>query len=345
MSWAAALERRRPLVEGPTPVRLLPALSAACGRAIHVKQDDRTSTLYGGTKTRKLEFLLEDAARAGADALVTLGGWGSHQVTATALHARALGVPVHAIVLPQPATPAVAQTLHRSLAAGAQLHPAAHDAAAAWKLWRLLGDLRRAGGRPYLVNLGGSSGPGMLGTVAAALELHVQALAGQAPREATIVVALGSGSTAAGLALGSLLAGQPRRVQAVRVTSGLVVNRFVLQRLLVAAAKLLEAPRHRRSLVRAAARLVTVDAGQVGRGYGWSTAQGAAAMARARLDGLDLDPCYTGKAFAAALEHPGDAPLLYWHTLDAARSVQSPLTLPTWFPEQSACSGCADPGP
>ncbi len=328
----ATLERRVLLLDGITPVRKLPAISAAMHRDIFVKQDDRTSAVYGGTKTRKLEFILQAATAAGARSLVTLGSWASHHVLATALHARPLGLEVHAVVTPQPITPRVRFALHQAVQAGVVLYPAESALGSAYALWTLLRRLRREGRRPYLVNLGGSSGAGMLGTVRAALELCGQVAEHQAPATGPIHVALGSGSTAAGLALGLVLAGEARPVRAVQVTSTLVVNRFVLDRLLHAGAGLLVEPRFRRSLVKAAAQCIVIDRSVLGRGYGWPCHGGERAMVLASSDDLALDPTYTAKVMAALLSARDEGPALYWHTLAAPQPRPAgALTLPPWF--------------
>lgn len=331
--WSHVLEQRMRLVEQVTPVRYLPALSAQAGRDIFVKQDDLTSGLYGGTKVRKLEFILHAARQASAGCLVTLGSWGSHHVAASTLHARAFGWPVHAVVAPQPASVYLERNVRLNLATGAVLHPVGSDWAVPLGVWRLMRQLRREGARPYHVSLGGSSACGTLGTVRAALELTEQVARGEAPARGPVVVALGSGSTVAGLALGMVLAGAPRTVHAVRVASRLVVHRAVMRRLLTDAAALLVPPRLRAPLVRAADRLIAIDHMAIGRGYGWATPAGEAAMAACRTDGLVLEPVYTAKAMAALLNGMrGDEPALYWHTLADAPSLPlDAVRLPSWF--------------
>jgi D-cysteine desulfhydrase len=63
---------------------------------------------------------------------------------------------------------------------------------------------------------------------------------------------------------------------------------------------------------------VEVDRRWLGRGYGYSTREGERAMAEASRFGLLLDPTYTAKAFAAALDLARTERVLYWHTLSSA---------------------------
>jgi D-cysteine desulfhydrase len=330
------LSKRVLLVGGATRVRRLDSVSAATNRDVFVKQDDQTSALYGGTKTRKLEFILQAATAAGADSLVTLGSWGSHHIIATALHARTLGLRVHAIVSPQPRTLYVEYALHRCMQADVALYPAGSGLNSAYVLWKVLRELRRKGRRPYLINLGGSSGAGMLGTVRAALELTQQISEGSAPSTGPIYVALGSGSTVAGLALGLVLSGQQRRIRAIQVTSGMVVNRFVLHRLLVAGADLLVEPRARQAVVKAASECIDIDRSMLGRGYGWPCSESDSAIALAGIDGLALEATYTAKVLSALLARPLErGPALYWHTLSTPQPPPSgELMLPPWYDAQ-----------
>lgn len=83
---------RYPLLFGPSPVHPLDRLSDHLGGArIWAKREDCNAGLaYGGNKTRKLEYLLPDALRQGADTLVSIGGVQSNhtrQVAAVAARA------------------------------------------------------------------------------------------------------------------------------------------------------------------------------------------------------------------------------------------------------------------
>jgi hypothetical protein len=70
-------------------------------------------------------------------------------------------------------------------------------------------------------------------------------------------------------------------------------------------------------------RVLGIDVTQLGRGYGFETPAGARASERAAGVGLELEPTYTAKAFAAVLRMLDEAPtpgarvqrVLYWHTL------------------------------
>ena len=79
---------KAPLADLPTPVSVH-ALRVPNGDfEIAVKHDDVTSSLYGGNKVRKLEYLLADATAQGADVVLTTGATQSNHCRQTAAAAR-----------------------------------------------------------------------------------------------------------------------------------------------------------------------------------------------------------------------------------------------------------------
>ncbi len=309
------------LVSAPTPLSRLPRTSAATGSDVWVKRDDLSSPAYGGNKVRKLEFLLAEAKAQGADTLVTLGAVGSHHVLATAIHGGAAGFAVHAVVLPQPPSAHAREVAALHVAHGVVLHPADGILAIMREMKRVTAMLTAEGKKPYVIAPGGSSPLGALGYVAAGLELAAQVEAGEMPMPDRLFVALGSGSTVAGLALGLALADVKVTVEAVRITGPMLMNRFYLWRLVRGTARLLrEGGVTTQNLTGAAMKRVHVATAMLGAGYGHPTAAGNYAMELAATDGLLLEPTYTAKAFAGLIREGRGRPgktLLYWHTLAA----------------------------
>jgi 1-aminocyclopropane-1-carboxylate deaminase/D-cysteine desulfhydrase-like pyridoxal-dependent ACC family enzyme len=291
-----------------------------------VKRDDLTNDDYGGNKVRKLEHILVRARERSARRIVTFGAAGSHHVLATTLHGRRAGFDVAAILTPQHRHVHAVDNLRVALSLGLEAIRAPSMALAPVVLPTIL----REG--DFVVGPGGSTLDGTLGYVDAAFELARQIDDGEMPVPDAIVVALGSAGTAAGLLAGiagcnpegvssssslplpSLLA---TRLVAVRVVSPVLMGR---QRVLLLAWR---AARRRPLAVSwgdLAARLV-IEPGFLGAGYGQATAAGDRATDLAEREGLDLDPTYTAKAFAAALDLVEKARferVLYWHTLSRA---------------------------
>ncbi len=78
----------------PTPLQELPNLSKELGPRILIKRDDLTGLAFGGNKARKLEYLMGDALKKGADYIVTGAGFHSNWCTQTAAAAHRLGLKV-----------------------------------------------------------------------------------------------------------------------------------------------------------------------------------------------------------------------------------------------------------
>jgi 1-aminocyclopropane-1-carboxylate deaminase/D-cysteine desulfhydrase-like pyridoxal-dependent ACC family enzyme len=144
---------------------------------------------------------------------------------------------------------------------------------------------------------GGSNIVGTLGYVDAMRELLTQIESHELPEPDVIVTAVGSGGTAAGILAGAAALGLGSRVLGVAVASGRHLAEALGLGLSWAALRRI---RKQSSLSELRARLI-VDDTELGRGYGHRTPDGQVAVEIAREVGLELDPTYTAKAFAAAL--------------------------------------------
>ena len=174
---------------------------------------------------------------------------------------------------------------------------------------------RHAGGGrpPYLLPAGGSSAVGSLGYVEAAFEIADQVAAGELPAPTHVVTTVGSGGTAAGLALGFALAGLDTEVVGIVVNDGLRLDTVALTRLAGRAHRLLAA---RGAHVHDPALRVRSLDGWMGPGSGHPTPESTRAIAdAAALEALDLDPVYTSKTMSAIRAMDlGPGPVLYLHT-------------------------------
>ena len=299
----------------PTPVE---RQEVAAGE-LWVKRDDLTSPRYGGNKVRKLERVLQRVRALGVRRIVTVGAAGSHHALATALYARDFGIDVEAVLVPQQYTPHVAENL-RVIASLARIFPATSFAHAAAII------VDRVACSSYYVPAGGSTRDSSVAYADAAAELLAQVDRGELPLPAQVVVPLGSGGTAAGLAVGFARAGCRARVIAVLVSEprGWVERRV---RRLAAGCW--------RDVVPdcgAFAGRLEIDAGYLGAGYGRPTPAGAWALAEGERLGLTLDATYTAKTFAAAhdrLGAHGGGPVLFWHTLSSAPMAPLVCSAPT----------------
>jgi 1-aminocyclopropane-1-carboxylate deaminase len=174
---------RHPLLFGPSPVHPLDRLSAHLGGArIWAKREDCNSGLaYGGNKTRKLEYLVPEALRQGADTLVTIGGVQSNHTRQVAAVAARLGL--KAVLIqeswvdwPDAVNDKVGNILlSRIMGADVRLVEAGFGIGVKDSWSQALEDVRAAGGTPYAIPAGASDHPlGGLGFANWAYEVQAQ---------------------------------------------------------------------------------------------------------------------------------------------------------------------------
>jgi D-cysteine desulfhydrase len=313
------------LGEGPTPVRELSALGERGSAPVWVK-DDGAYGAFGGNKTRKLEWLLADARRRGKRTILTGGALGTNHGLTTALCARELGMRTVLVLVPQPDSEHVRRQLDRIRASGATVHlPGGVKRAYAIAPWLMVRYASPPANLPCLLRPGGSVPLGCLGYVEAALELSQQVASGELPEPSHVVVALGSGGTAAGLLAGLKLAGLRTRLVCVLVNDLVKVDERTVARLARRTLRLLA--RHGIGVrqVDVSPADVRVERDWLGRGYGHPTPAGDRATGLlAEREMVELEPVYTAKAMAALLDLNrqgafGPGPVLYWHTYGRPR--------------------------
>ncbi len=312
----------RAIADLPTPVEPLADLAEELGLgSLSVKRDDLSGTLYGGNKTRKLEFLLGDAIDKGHDEVWTVGAIGSNHVLATSIWSRELGLKPGALHYPQPMTDHVRHNLLALSTTDPDLHLTGTVTLPFQMFKTKLKEWLNTNPGVYYVSGGGSSPVGVIGYVEAALEFVEQVEAGECERPDRIYVAAGTCGTFAGLLLGFALAKFDVEVVGVRVVDKVITNSFAVTKLYHGAARLLaefgveSAPElsHRDVLMRDAF---------FGPGYGEPTDAGLEAMRVIdEHGGPHLEPTYTAKAFSAVLAEAKSSQgmnILYWHTLSSA---------------------------
>jgi D-cysteine desulfhydrase len=313
----------RAIADVPTPVVSMPVLAEELGvQGLLIKRDDQSGRLYGGNKTRKLEFLLGDAMDKGHDEVWTVGAIGSNHVLATSIWARELGLKPGALHYPQQMTDHVRHNLLALSTTAPNLTLTSSVSALPFHLFKTkLKEWLSTNPEVYYISGGGSSGVGVVGYVDAALELAEQIEAGECERPDRIYVAAGTCGTLAGLLLGFAYANLPVRVIGVRVVDKVITNAPNVARLYHEGARYLSqfgVPMPE-SL---SYRDVELRDDYFGDGYGQPTDVGLDAI---RLleehGGPHLEPTYTAKTFSAVVAEADDASdetVMYWHTLSGA---------------------------
>jgi len=296
----------------PTPVARF-RFEAGAGD-VWIKDDGPSSTLYGGNKVRKLEYLLAAVDRSRFQRIATYGAVSSNHALATALHARQLGLRPVALLLHQTRTRLAGKALRAHRQNGTTLVPFGGDRAARVRTQRqVFADRTTA-----VIPMGGTSWRGCIGFIDAGLELAAQIESGELPCPQRIYMAAGTLGSAVGLALGLALKALPVDVHAVRVTPQSLASRAKLVRLMQKTCTLLHrlddaipADLHKRARI-------TLREGFIGPGYACSTPQTDAAIAIASNEaGLTLEATYTGKTMAALLadrQQQSVTRSLFWNT-------------------------------
>lgn len=305
---------RFPLAVLPTPLVRARRLDG-----LYVKRDDLTGFAGAGHKARPLEFLLGAALAGGHDVFVTGGGPGSNFCAAAAAAASAAGISCEVVLYGDP--PARPHpNLALALACGANVRYTGDPERASvdTAVVQVAAELEAAGRRPYAVPRGGAIPAGTVGMVVAAEELAAQ-LDSERIEPEVVLIASGSGTTCAGLAVGTALCGGTWRVLGASVSRPVDRATEEVNALAESCGSLLGV---------AAGPFELVDA--IGPGFGIPSEAGERAAAVAlRTEGLLLDPVYTAKAFAVVLDllDQGAGPVVFWHTggvLAAAAHLRDP---------------------
>lgn len=304
---------RLDFVGSATPLEKLSRLSDYLGRDIYIKRDDVTPIAMGGNKLRKLEFLVADALREGADTLVTAGAIQSNHVRQTAAVAAKLGLRCVAL-LENP----IDSKAENYLTNGNRLLldlfgvdvvscDVLHDPQT--QLADLATGLEAQGFRPYIIPVGGSNVLGSLGYVQCAVEIAAQR---RDIAFSSIVVASGSAGTQAGLAVGL------QQLLPESELVGITVSRKVVDQL----PKVEELQKALAcSLDIEVSAPITLWDDYFSPQYGMPNEEGMAAVRLlAQQEGILLDPVYTGKAMAGLIDgivqkrFRDEGPILFIHT-------------------------------
>lgn len=303
----------------PTPLEPMKGLARRLDTdRLFIKRDDCTGLATGGSKTRKLEFLVGDAMRHGADTLLTQGAVQSNHVRQTAAAAAFMGLACEAIleerVADAPAAYHESGNVLLDQLFGIPLHRVPSGTAMDDALEALALKLRAQGRKPYVIPGGGSNALGSLGYVDCVLELQRQCDA-MGLRKPHLVHATGSAGTQAGLVAGVHALGLDWPVTGIGVRAPRELQETRVYELALRVLGLLgvEQPLPR-------ARVVADDR-FIGAGYGIPTdSMVEAVIMLARTEGILADPVYTGKGLAGLLDmvrtgrfHP-DEDVIFVHT-------------------------------
>ena len=309
---------RRRYTPAPTPMQRLDHLTRELGGPeIWIKRDDLTGLTGGGNKARKLEFLMAEALAQGADTIITQGAVQSNHCRLTLSAAVKEGLRCRLILeerVPGSYKPdGTGNNLLFDLLGveSVRVVPAGTDMNA--EMATEAQALQQQGRKGYVIPGGGSNPLGALGYVACAEEILQQSF-DMGLQLDHVVVASGSAGTHAGLLVGLLAANAGLPLTGINVRRPQAEQESNVHKLAVETAAFAGAPEPPRSAVRALDEWV-------GEGYSIPTDSMVEAVRMfAALEGVLLDPVYTGKAAAGLIglvrrgEFAKDQRVLFVHT-------------------------------
>jgi len=294
----------------PTRIEELPRLTEHLnGPRIFVKRDDQTGLAFGGNKTRKLEFLVAEALDQGAKTLITGGALQSNHCRQTAAAAARFGLDcilvLNGVIPDHPSANLLLDQMF-----GAEIVTIQDRALRDQTLQQTYEKALADGRKPYLVWYGGSSPTGALGYAFAMQEFMEQNIHAD-----WIVFGTSSGGTHAGLVLGQRVFGYPGKVLGISIDEP---EDWLKTRVSGLASEASEKMGERIDFTR---NDILANEEYCQAGYGVLTnAEREAVKIFAKLEGLLLDPVYTGRAAAGMLDlirkgfFKKDETVLFWHT-------------------------------
>ncbi len=303
----------------PTALEPMDRLSETLGGPrVWIKRDDCTGLSTGGNKTRKLEFLMAEAAAQGADLVITQGATQSNHARQTAAFAARMGMDCHILLEDRTGSNDVDYNTNGNVfldylhGATAEKRPGGLDMNA--EMEAVAETFRAKGRNVYTIPGGGSNPTGALGYANAAMELVQQANA-MGLKIDRIVHATGSAGTQAGLIVGLKAINADIPLLGIGVRAPRPKQEENVYNLAIATAEKLGCP----GVV--ARDDIVANTDYVGEGYGIPTPECLQAIEMfARLEGILLDPVYSGKGGAGLVdlirkgEFAGDENIVFLHT-------------------------------
>ena len=278
----------------PTPLEPMDRLTKILGGPrIWIKRDDCTGLATGGNKTRKLEYLMADAQKKGADTVITQGATQSNHARQTAAAAAFLGLECHILLEDRTASNDSNYALNGNVLLdqlhGSTISKRAGGSDMAAEMEGLAAKLTAKGKTPYIIPGGGSTPVGALGYVNCVREIVEQADE-MGLKIDGIVHATGSAGTQAGLVVGLAAINSDIPLLGIGVRAPREKQEQMVYDLAVRTAEYLDLG------ITIDRNKVRANCDYVGEGYGIPTdGMKAAIKLLAQTEGLLFDPVYSGK--------------------------------------------------
>lgn len=277
----------------PTKIEKLERLSKKLGGPnIYIKRDDQTGTEISGNKVRKLEFAVKEALDKGCDLLITCGGIQSNHARATAAVAAKLGMS-SCLVLRSNGDEDIEGNYFLDKVLGSKIKfitPEEYREKRMEIMEEVKVELSMEGYKPYIIPEGASNGIGTFGYFRAMEEIALQEKEMGTKFDA-IVIAVGSGGTYGGLFLSNKIMGYGADIYGVNVCDDEEYFKKQIEKVIKESLSYIDAT------FKFIKEEIKIIDGYVGRGYALSRQEEIEFIHElAKLEGVILDPVYTGKA-------------------------------------------------
>jgi D-cysteine desulfhydrase family pyridoxal phosphate-dependent enzyme len=279
-----------------------------------IKRDDHTGFTFGGNKTRKLEFVLGDAKANKCDTLVTVGGVQSNHCRQTAAVAAVGGM--RCILLlggEEPEEYTGNLLLDRILGAEMKFFPDESAFTLNRRIDAIMETLIDFGLTPYAIPAGAAMPVGVVPYAVAMDELNKQFEEKDFMPD-HIILAAGTGGTLAGMIIGVHMLGLDIDIVGITVSKSADDLTKEVKDLIDRTVKTYPE-------IESFTPRINIDDSFIGKGYGVLEDGVVSSIEMfAKMEGIFLDPVYTGKAglalirMALAGDIKSDSPTLFYHT-------------------------------
>jgi 1-aminocyclopropane-1-carboxylate deaminase/D-cysteine desulfhydrase-like pyridoxal-dependent ACC family enzyme len=284
---------RANLIQIPAIIHKLPRLSSHLGHDIFILREDLTGFGLGGNKTRKVDYLFGDALAQKATTVVTMKATSFSRNAAAA--AAACGLDLH-VVLPgtESEQNPLSQALFKQWGTTLYYEPEGENALADCQE-RISASLKAKGKAVYEMHPGGSTSIGAISYVSVFQEI-IDFSHRSGVHFSHVVHSTSSAGTQAGLVVGQCISGYENQIIGISAALTASAQSERIRELAWSTAQMLGTSIDQAKII--------VDDGFIGPGYAKVSKEGGnAAMLFSGLEGILLDPVYTGKAAAALIDY------------------------------------------
>lgn len=313
------INKRIKLAHTPTPISKLENLSNKVKKNIYIKRDDLTGLELSGNKVRKLEFSLYEAIQNNADVVITCGAVQSNHARATATACRMLGLTPHLVL--RGAKP--------ELYKGNLLMDKILDCKIDYLtntefldinkiLVHLKEEYMGKGINAYIIPVGASNGVGNFGYWNAYNEILTQEKE-LGIKFSSVITTVGSGGTFSGLNLGNMFNGNLHKIVGYSIGGSKEYFEKICLKIMRDTIDLISSDIV--SIGFNSNMITSIEDNYQGDGYAIPYKEEIETIKMlAKLEGIILDPVYTGKCFHGLLtdinlgKYENDNNILFIHT-------------------------------